>query len=295
MISIVTPTLDQGGFLEAAITSVATQGVEAEHVVIDGGSSDQTREILERNRERLAAWRSEPDEGQYDAINKGFALTNGEIMGWLNADDFYAPYALRLVEDIFRSFREIDWLTSSFSATANETGHVFDIKRIVCWDRRAFARGFNLPRPGRHGGYFIPQESTFWRRSLWERAGARVESRLRLAGDFDLWARFYAHAELWSVRALLGVFRSHPRQKSRAYDEYLSEAERVLADHGGGRYGERENAVRAGLARRATNDRIWLLPTAPRQFLERTLVYRTRELMWMSPTSQWAVNTHYFV
>ncbi len=75
-------------------------------------------------------------------------------------------------------------------------------------------RGYNLPRAGALPGYFIPQESTFWRRSLWERVGG-LDASLHFAGDFDLWARFYEHAELWCVRALLGVFRSHVAQKSQ--------------------------------------------------------------------------------
>jgi glycosyltransferase involved in cell wall biosynthesis len=290
--SIVTPSLEQGRFLGAAIESVHSQGVDVEHVVMDGGSTDGTVELLERHTDRLAAWRSEPDRGQYAALNEGFALTNGEIMGWLNADDVYAPGALATVEGIFRRFPEVEWLTSSFSATANEEGTVFDVKRIVSFDRRAFSRGFNLPRPGAHAMYFIPQESTFWRRSLWERAGG-LNPGLQLAGDFDLWARFYETAELWCVRALLGVFRSHPSQKSHAYEEYLLEAEPLLDRHGGKRYSSREVRARALLAPHLTNQRLWRLPNSARALLERRLVYRTRELMWVG--GRWAPNTHYFV
>lgn len=271
-----------------------SQDVELEYVVMDGGSTDRTLDVLARYADRLTTWRSEPDEGQFDAVNRGFALTTGEIMGWLNADDFYAPHALRVVDHVFREFPEIEWLTSSFAATANEQGHVFDVKRIVSFDRRAFQRGFNLPRGGAYSRYFIPQESTFWRRSLWERAGG-LDASLRFAGDFDLWARFYRDAELWGVRALLGIFRSHPAQKSHAYGDYVDEAEPLLERHGGRRYSPRENAWRPRLARHVTNQRVWRLPESARAALERTLVYRTRELMWMSGEARWAVNTHYFV
>jgi glycosyltransferase involved in cell wall biosynthesis len=291
-ISIVTPSLEQGRFLGAAIESVHSQGVEVEHVVMDGGSTDSTRELLERHTDRLAAWRSEPDRGQYEALNDGFALTTGEVMGWLNADDVYAPGALAAVEGVFRRFPEIQWLTSSFSVTANECGPVFDVKRVISFDRRAFTRGFNLPRPGAYAMYFIPQESTFWRRSLWERAGG-LDPGLQFAGDFDLWARFYRNAELWCVRALLGIFRSHPAQKSRAYEEYLAEAEPLLVRHGGERYSSREARVRALLARHVTNQRLWRLPNSARALLERRLIYRTRELMWIG--NRWEPNTHYFV
>ena len=291
-ISIVTPSFEQGRFLGAAIESVSSQGVDVEHVVMDGGSTDGTAEVLERHVGRLATWRSEPDRGQYAALNDGFALTTGEVMGWLNADDMYAPGALAAVEGVFRNFPEIEWLTSSFSATANEDGHVFDVKRVISFDRRAFSRGFNLPRPGAYALYFIPQESTFWRRSLWERAGG-LDAGLELAGDFDLWARFYRHAELWCVRALLGIFRSHGAQKSRAYEKYLAEAEALLVRHGGARYSSREARARARLARHVTNQRLWRLPNSARAMLERRFIYRTRELMWVG--NRWEPNTHYFV
>ena len=292
MISIVTPSLEQGRFLGAAIDSVASQAVEVEHVVMDGGSTDGSRDLLERRADQLAAWRSEVDDGQYAALNDGFALTTGEIMGWLNADDLYAPGALAAVDDVFQRFPQIEWLTSSFAATANEDGHVFDVKRVISFDARAFRRGFNLPRPGAYAMYFIPQESTFWRRSLWERAGG-LDASLRFAGDFDLWSRFYRHSDLWCVRALLGIFRSHVSQKSAAYDDYLNEAEPLLERHGGRRYSMLEASLRSRVARHATNQRIWQLPTRARALLEQNLVYRTRELMWVG--GRWTPNVHYFV
>jgi glycosyltransferase involved in cell wall biosynthesis len=292
VISIVTPSFDQGRFLGAAIESVLSQSIDVEYVVMDGGSSDGSLQLLERNADRLTAWRSEADDGQYAALNDGFAMTTGEIMGWLNADDLYAPGALAAVVDVFRRFPEIEWLTSSFAATASEAGHVFDVKRVVSFDARAFNCGFNLPRAGAYATYFIPQESTFWRRSLWERAGG-VDAGLQFAGDFDLWCRFYRHADLWCLRALLGIFRSHPAQKSAAYDEYLAEAEPLLARYGGRRYSSREAAIRSRLSRYATNQRLWRLPTPVRSVLERTVVYRTRELLWAG--GSWTPNTHYFI
>lgn len=259
---------------------------------MDGGSNDETHSVLERYDDRLATWRSGPDAGMYAALNDGFTHTTGDIMAWLNADDMYAPGALATVVDVFDAFPEVEWLTSSFSATANEQGHVFDVKRVISFDRRAFVRGLNLPRAGAYTLYFVPQESTFWRRSLWERAGG-LDASLRLAGDFDLWSRFYRCAELCCVRALLGIFRTHPAQKSRAYEDYLAEAEPVFERHGGTRYSPLEAALRSRVGRYATNQRIWRLPTPTRQLLERAGVYRTRELMWVG--GRWTPNTHYFV
>jgi glycosyltransferase involved in cell wall biosynthesis len=259
---------------------------------MDGGSSDETTSVLTRYGDRLAFWQSAPDDGLYAALNDGFARTTGEIMGWLNADDMYAPGALATIVDVFETFPEVDWITSSYSATANEKGHVFDVKRVISFDPRAFRRGFNLPSRGEYALYFIPQESTFWRRPLWERTGG-LDAGLQLAGDFDLWARFYDSAELWCVRALLGIFRSHPAQKSRAYADYLAEAELVLNGHGGRRYSALEAALRRRASRHLTNQHIWRLPTTARRLLERSVVYRTQELMWVG--GGWTPNTHYFV
>src|SRR4249920_2375265 len=124
MISIVTPSLNQGEFLDDAIQSVLAQRAELEYVVFDGGSTDGSDEIIRRHEPRLAAWRSEPDDGQYDAINKGFALTSGELMGWLNADDFYFPGGLTVVEEVFALYPEIDWIAGTIAATANARGEV---------------------------------------------------------------------------------------------------------------------------------------------------------------------------
>lgn len=297
MISIVTPSFQQGRFLDDAIRSVLDQDVDLEYVVIDGGSTDGSVEVIERHAERLAAWRSKADGGQYDAINKGFALTSGDIMGWLNADDFYAPKALSVVEDVFARFPEVEWLTSTLALTANERGQIHSIRRVAVFDRRSFFRGFNLPRSGEHASNFIPQESTFWRRSLWERTGGAIDASLEFAGDFDLWARFFEEAELWGVRAMVGVFRSQSQQKSRlGHARYLAEAETVLVERGGGRYSAQERATRSMLARRLTNRRVWRLPTAVRDPLERVgFVHTMRELVWVALEDRWATNIEYFL
>jgi glycosyltransferase involved in cell wall biosynthesis len=296
MISIVTPSFQQGRFLEDAITSVIEQNVDLEYVVMDGGSTDGSVEIIERYAERLTAWRSERDGGQYDAINKGFSVTTGDIMGWLNADDFYAQNALSIVEDMFEAFPEVEWLTSTFAVTANERGQIHNVRGVPVYDRSAFFRGFNLPRAGEHVGTFIPQESTFWRRSLWDRVGGIVDASLEYAGDFDLWARFYEEAELWGARALIGILRSQPQQKSRiGYEQYLAEAEQVLRRRGGGRYSRQERLARRMLARRLTNMRVWRLPSLVRRPLEGRVLHATRELVWQSYEERWTTNTVYFL
>jgi glycosyltransferase involved in cell wall biosynthesis len=297
LISIVTPSLDQGPYLDAAIRSVLSQDADVEYVVIDGGSNDDSRDVIERHARRLAAWRSEPDGGQYDAINKGFAVTSGEIMAWLNADDFYLPGSFSAVSEIFETYPEIEWLAASVAVTANERGQLVRLKSIGRFSRESFFRGYNLPGPPAwHVGHFIPQESTFWRRALWEKAGGSVDASLRMAGDFDLWARFYQHAELWGVRAPLGVYRQQPRQKTAlAYSDYVAEAEAVLRRHGGRRYLQLEGSVRSRVQRRVTSTAVWRLPTAVRAELEqRKLVYAARELVWNAGADRWVPSTEYF-
>ena len=102
-ITIVTPSFNQGQFLDQAMRSVLDQGYpDLEYMVVDGGSSDDSAEIIRDHEDRLAWWVSEPDGDQYDALNKGFARTTGEIMGWLNADDLHLSWTLALVAEVFR-------------------------------------------------------------------------------------------------------------------------------------------------------------------------------------------------
>lgn len=231
-ISIVTPSYNQGPFLQEALESVlGSRYPHVELVVVDGGSSDDSPNIVRRYAPRLAWWVSEKDAGQYDAINKGFAHTTGEVMAWLNADDKYMPWALEVVGEIFASHPQVEWLTTFCPMTFDQAGRA---TRCVPrrFSREEFRRGGNLPGSGWLGAQFLQQESTFWRRSLWERAGGRVDASLRMAGDFDLWARFAQHAELYGVETPLGGFRYHGEQKtSKAYDAYLEEARTAFVRH----------------------------------------------------------------
>ncbi len=237
-ISIVTPSFNQAAYLEAALRSVLEQDHQPlEYVVVDGGSGDGSAEIIRQYADRLAWSVSEPDGGQYDAINRGFARTSGEIMGWLNSDDMLAPWALSVVAEIFETLPEVEWLTSLAQIRWDARG-----RAVRCLPQRGFSRagffaGENLPRAGAFSTGWIQQESTFWRRSLWERAGGRVGAEWKLAGDFELWSRFWQHAKLCGVETPLGGFRFHGEQKTGAgHRTYLEEAESALAARGGRRH-----------------------------------------------------------
>jgi len=220
-ITLVTPVLNGARYLEAAIDSVLGQGYpDLEYLIVDGGSTDGTVEIIRRHEKRLAWWVSEPDRGMYHALNKGFARSSGEVMGWLSATDLLHQGALLVVGGVFRDLPDVDWITGLPTALTEE-GMAVEIGPFPRWTRPRYLLGANR---------YIQQESTFWRRSLWEKAGGRLDDARTMASDFELWLRFFRHARLHSVRALLGAFRHHrdslwvrhEAECRRLYDEILS-------------------------------------------------------------------------
>lgn len=232
--SIVTPSFNQGEFLEETICSVLDQAYpDLEYVVMDGGSSDNSVEVIQRYAGHLTYWTSGKDSGHYDAIVKGFAYTSGDVMAWINSDDKYTPWAFSVVAEIFATFPHIEWLTTAYPLVWDRHGRAVECSYRGGFDRRAFMRGANLPQGRWHGGAFIQQESTFWRRSLWERAGATIDNST-IAGDFELWARFFGHAALHTVKAPLAGFRVHGDQISvQRGAEYLAASEAILVRYGG--------------------------------------------------------------
>lgn len=228
-ITIVTPSYNQNEYLEQAIESIISQKYpNLEYIVMDGGSSDGSRDTIVKYESHLAYWQTAPDDGQYDAVQKGFQGSHGEIMGYLNSDDLYFPWTLQVVGEIFSAFPQLQWLTTSRPCATGVDAR-FPLEHThYNWSRRWFlsTRGELMKRRG-----FIQQEATFWRRSLWEKAGACLNTKLHYAGDFELWSRFFEHAIPATVDIPLAMFRVHKNQKTSNIDKYLLEAENVLSRH----------------------------------------------------------------
>jgi glycosyltransferase involved in cell wall biosynthesis len=218
-------------FIEATIRSVLLQGYpNLEYIIIDGGSDDGTVDVIRKYEPWLAYWVSEPDHSMYDAINKGFAHATGDVMAWLNSDDMYTPWGLRIVGEIFsQHVGQIHWI-SGLPGFWNADNNLVGTKGTVVYEQRLIAQGAYEDR--RLGS--VQQESTFWSRKLWERAGSAMDTKFRLAGDFDLWRRFAQYSPLYLVSTVISGFRIHPgQQTARLKTEYYAEVDRSLVGEPG--------------------------------------------------------------
>jgi glycosyltransferase involved in cell wall biosynthesis len=194
-ISIVTPSLNQGEYIEDSILSVKQQGYEnCEHIVVDGCSRDNTLEILRRYPH--VRWVSEPDKCQSDALNKGFRMATGDVVGWLNADEYYFPGALKTIAELATNNLGADVFYGTGVAVNKDgllqrshTSHNFDFGILLYY------------------GCFVPTNATFVRRHVFEQ-GFLIDEDYRVVMDFEYFVRIVAPGKVFKhSRSLIGIFR----------------------------------------------------------------------------------------
>lgn len=214
LVSIVTPSYNQAQFIEETLLSVKGQDYpNLEHIVIDGGSTDGTVDILRRYEDEYnLRWISEPDEGQSDAINKGFRMARGEIIGWVNSDDTYMPGTLHKVVAYLSDHPDTDWVYGDGYTIDSDSyvlsvwkAHPFDLKALLC------------------EGQFICQPAAFYRRSAIETVGL-LDQTLHFTMDYDFFIRLGSQCQAAYLPELLATRRLTSEAKS------LAQSERFLSD-----------------------------------------------------------------
>jgi len=219
-IAIITPVFNGLAYLNHVLCSVRSQGfTDLEYIVCDGGSTDGSRDLLEENRYWISKLIFEKDSGMYDALVKGFRHATGDVLGWINSDDLLMPWCLDCVAEYFDKVPECQWLTG-VPSLIDAKGRMIWTAPVApryrrTWIRRGWYSGIGLGP--------IQQESTFFRRSLYEKVGG-INPRFRLAGDFDLWRRFAEHADLHQLGTVIAGFRMHGKNLTANPQRYFEEA-----------------------------------------------------------------------
>ena len=217
-VSIVMPSFNQALFLEEAITSILDQRDQIhEFIVLDGGSTDGSVEIIEKYASEIDHWQSKPDGGQSNAIADGFSRVTGDVINWINSDDAILPGAIYAIRERFAADQDLGLVEGNTVVIDAESN-------ILRCDRRA--------GPGKwwvHHGYLRShQPSTFFKRALFERVGG-IDRSLQCVMDTDLWYRMIPTTRCVRIKRYIGVHRIHEDAKGESWDD-VYRAERELLD-----------------------------------------------------------------
>jgi glycosyltransferase involved in cell wall biosynthesis len=201
-VTIVTPSYNQADFLEETMLSVLNQTYpNIEYIVVDGGSTDGSVDIIKKYEDRLVWWVSEPDNGQSDAINKGFSHATGQIYNWLNSDDILYPEAVSVAVHFMQKYPQYE-LVYGDRVVIDNKGRILDVFEPVSVSKR-MAR-FALR---------IPQETTFFTSRIWHKVGG-LNTELHFVMDSDLWYRFLEETRFFHIPVFMGAYRNHDESKS---------------------------------------------------------------------------------
>lgn len=225
-ISVITPSFNQGEFIEETIRSILEQNYpNLEYIVIDGGSTDSTVEILKKYGKKIK-WISEKDRGQSDAINKGMKMATGDVLAFLNSDDLYAKGALRNVERFFTNHPEAQWVSGDYFIIDSKKKK---IRSFVRWYKKFLRLSSSYPLLCFTN--FVIQPSTFWRRKVHKEIGS-FDVKLPYEMDYDYWLRIGKKYRLFHLETVLSLFRLHGASKSGfQYKKQFEEELRVLKKH----------------------------------------------------------------
>ncbi len=207
-VSIVTPSYNQSKYLERTIQSVINQDyVDIEYIVIDGGSDDGSVEIIQQYQDQITYWVSEPDKGQTDAINKGFAKASGDILAWINSDDTLEPGAVSRAVQVLAENPEVGMVYGHGFFINAEDAKIGEFPSAQT-DYRKLRRGY----------VHICQQAAFWRASLWKKAGP-LDDSIYFAMDYDLWLHLAKEAPMLYIPEHWANFRLHSDAKTIAEDD----------------------------------------------------------------------------